>query len=87
MAQRARSHLGAPRSAEAAIARLWRADRENAEAMAAYMRILGYRRGAYRAWQFVQQHPLPVGAESPVTADWHSNLAYVHGLLRDFDTA
>jgi tetratricopeptide (TPR) repeat protein len=87
IAQRAQSHLGARRSSDAFVARAWRANRNNPELMVAYLRTQVYRRGLFRAWQFLQQCRVPIDIAQDVAADWLSTQAYVHGLLRDFDVA
>lgn len=55
--------------------------------MVSYLRKLLYRQGPYRAWRFVQENHLPENADPAYAAEWLSAQAYIHGLLRDFETA
>jgi len=87
LASRIVGHLGARRGSEARALRLWRAHRDDAEALVEMVRGIAYRRGPYRAWCLINDRPLPAQAPSIATADWHSLRAFVLGTLRDFDGA
>ncbi len=80
-------HLGARRLADATVMRLWRAHRQQPEAIVEMVRTLGVRRGPYRAWQRMQACAWPADAPAEVSAEWHSLRAYTLALLRDFEAA
>ena len=87
VALRVLSHLGAARAADSGMLRLWRTVPTQPDAQLAGLRVLGYRRGAYRAWMQMRRTQMAASAPAPARAEWWSLLGYLAGLRRDFEAA